>query len=89
MPRLANDPPVSEKQRRAMFAAAAGHSTLGIPKAVGKEFVGKDSKPTAGAGVILVTPEGEALFLKRSDRGDQPGTWGIPGGGIEPGETPE
>ena len=31
-------PPVSEKQRRAMFAAAEGHSTLGIPKSVGKEF---------------------------------------------------
>jgi len=31
-------PPVSEKQRRAMFAAASGHSTLGIPKKVGKEF---------------------------------------------------
>lgn len=35
-------PAVSEKQRRAMFAAASGHSTLGIPKSVGKEFVGKD-----------------------------------------------
>lgn len=33
-------PPVSEKQRRAMFAAAEGNSTLGIPKKVGEEFVG-------------------------------------------------
>ena len=32
-------PAVSESQRRAMFAAAAGKSTLGIPKSVGKEFV--------------------------------------------------
>jgi 8-oxo-dGTP pyrophosphatase MutT (NUDIX family) len=32
------DPPVSEQQRKAMFAAAAGHSTLGIPKKVGEEF---------------------------------------------------
>jgi uncharacterized protein len=31
-------PPVSEAQRRAMRAAAAGKSTLGIPKKVGKEF---------------------------------------------------
>ncbi len=38
------DPPVSEKQRRAMFAAAAGHSTLGIPRKVGQEFVGKDDE---------------------------------------------
>lgn len=37
-------PPKSEKQRRAMYAAAAGKSTLGIPQSVGKEFVG-DAKP--------------------------------------------
>jgi len=35
-------PPVSEKQRRAMHAAAAGHSTIGIPKKVGKEFSNAD-----------------------------------------------
>lgn len=35
-------PPVSEAQRRAMFAAKAGHSTLGIPKSVGKEFAEAD-----------------------------------------------
>ena len=29
----------SEAQRRAMYAAAAGKSTLGIPKKVGEEFV--------------------------------------------------
>lgn len=31
-------PPVSQKQRAAMRAAASGHSTLGIPKKVGQEF---------------------------------------------------
>lgn len=35
-------PPVSEAQRRAMYAAAAGKSTLGIPKKVGKEFTEAD-----------------------------------------------
>ena len=35
-------PPVSEAQRRAMHAAAAGNSTLGIPKSVGKEFSDAD-----------------------------------------------
>jgi hypothetical protein len=35
-------PPVSEKQRRAMRAAAAGKSTLGIPKTVGREFSDAD-----------------------------------------------
>jgi hypothetical protein len=29
----------SEAQQKAMYAAAAGKSTLGIPKKVGKEFV--------------------------------------------------
>jgi hypothetical protein len=32
-------PIVSEAQRKAMYAASEGRSTLGIPKAVGKEFV--------------------------------------------------
>jgi hypothetical protein len=32
-------PVVSEAQRRAMYAAAAGKSTLGIPESVGKDFV--------------------------------------------------
>jgi hypothetical protein len=31
-------PAVSKAQNAAMHAAAAGHSTLGIPKKVGKEF---------------------------------------------------
>ena len=31
-------PPKSEAQRRAMRAAEAGKSTLGIPRRVGKEF---------------------------------------------------
>lgn len=35
-------PPVSEKQRRAMQAAAHGKSTIGIPKKVGKEFSSAD-----------------------------------------------
>lgn len=32
----------SQAQRGAMYAAAAGKSTLGIPKKVGKEFVKSD-----------------------------------------------
>jgi hypothetical protein len=35
-------PPVSQAQRAAMHAAAAGKSTLGIPKKVGQEFVAVD-----------------------------------------------
>lgn len=32
-------PVVSKQQQKAMYAAAEGKSTLGIPKKVGKEFV--------------------------------------------------
>lgn len=35
-------PIVSQAQRGAMFAAAEGKSTLGIPKKVGEEFVKTD-----------------------------------------------
>lgn len=36
------DAPVSEAQRRAMGAAMGGHSNIGIPQSVGKEFIEKD-----------------------------------------------
>lgn len=39
----AMDRSVSEAQHRAMEAAAHGHSTLGIPKKVGEEYVAKDA----------------------------------------------
>jgi hypothetical protein len=35
-------PPVTEKQRRAMYAAEEGKSNIGIPKSVGKEFTEAD-----------------------------------------------
>ena len=37
-------PPVSQAQRRAMYAAAEGKSKLGIPKKVGKDFERDDHK---------------------------------------------
>lgn len=37
-------PPKSKAQHRAMRAAAAGKSTLGIPASVGKEYVKDVSK---------------------------------------------
>lgn len=42
-------PSVSDAQRRAMFAAASGHSTLGIPKKVGEEFVEADKRQDSPA----------------------------------------
>ena len=37
-------PSKTKKQARAMRAAAAGKSTIGIPKSVGKEFVKADKR---------------------------------------------
>jgi hypothetical protein len=41
---MGQDPAVSERQERAMQAAAHGESTLGIPQHVGKEFVESDQE---------------------------------------------
>jgi len=37
----------------------------------------------AVCGVVAVDPAGRVLMVRRSDDG----TWGLPGGGVEPGET--
>ena len=71
-----------------MYAAAEGHSTLGIPERVGKEFVSTDAELVAAAGIAFIA-NGKVLLLKRGDGGDYPGHWAFPGGHIEPGETPE
>ena len=41
------------------------------------------------AGILFITQAGETLFLKRGMNGDCPGTWGLPAGGIEAGESEE
>lgn len=84
-------PAVSEKQRRAMFAAAEGKSTIGIPQSVGEEFVGKDALggPQRAAGTIFAAPDGSVLLLCRSDQeANYGGHWSLPGGKGEDGETP-
>ena len=56
-------PAKSAKQLRAMYAAASGHSTLGIPKSVGQEFV--DATPKAKRSDLMseirshLTPKGK------------------------------
>lgn len=85
-------PSVSEKQRRAMEAAAHGRSTLGIPKSVGKEFVAADGEAPKGhaAGVVFVAPDGDVLMLRRArSEPNYGGHWALPGGKAEDGETPE
>ena len=71
-----------------MYAAAEGKSNLGIPKKVGKEFTANDES-IKGAGIALITPQGECLFLLRSPDSNHPNEWDLPGGKADDDETPE
>jgi|SRR5580700_9503983 8-oxo-dGTP pyrophosphatase MutT (NUDIX family) len=52
------------------------------------EHQGEDAQPKLAAGVILRTPDGKVLLLKRSDKeANYKGHWALPGGGAEPGEA--
>lgn len=84
----------SENQRKAMYSAASGHSTLGIPQSVAKKFIAHasdtDNQPRHAAGTIYVAPDGDILLLRRSkDEANFPNHWALPGGGMDEGETPE
>ena len=48
-----------------------------------------EGKTHKAAGILFVTKEGKALFLKRGPGGDQPGAWCFPGGTTEGDETAE
>ena len=74
-----------------MEAAEHGHSTLGIPKSVAKEFLGDDDAPKGhAAGIVFVAPDGDVLLLRRAaSEPNYGGHWGLPGGKAEPNETPE
>ncbi|WP_269145866.1 NUDIX domain-containing protein [Burkholderia pseudomultivorans] len=74
-----------------MEAAAHGHSTLGIPKSVGEEFVNADKARADAqtsadcAGILFRAPGPLFLLVQRSDTGE----WEQPGGHAEGDETPE
>jgi 8-oxo-dGTP pyrophosphatase MutT (NUDIX family) len=71
---------------------AAAHSPGGyggVPQAVGKEFVAADKERIKGAGICIVAPDGEALFLLRSAGANHPLEWDFPGGKADDDETPE
>lgn len=69
-------PPVSQAQRKAMFAAKAGKSTLGIPKKVGADFAAADP-----GGKL---PEYKKPKKKGYDRSShQPGNPGFPSAEVE------
>jgi 8-oxo-dGTP pyrophosphatase MutT (NUDIX family) len=39
--------------------------------------------------MLLRSPTGSVLLLRRDNSGDHPGEWSLPGGKIKSGETPE
>jgi len=41
------------------------------------------------AGILLHSPTGRILLLRRSALVSSPGTWNFPGGEVDPGETPK
>lgn len=48
-----------------------------------------DFAPIISVAACFIEHEGHILFLHRSENVSQPGTWAIPGGKVEKGETPE
>lgn len=82
-------PTTSVAQKHLMQCAAHTQGGCGgVSQSVGKEFVGDDAT-TSGAGIIFATNTGQVLFLKRSLKSDQPGTWCFPFGVTEGEEEPE
>jgi hypothetical protein len=62
-------PAVSDAQRKAMFAATKGKSTLGIPRSVGQEFTkGLGPKPAAYAAGGPVIQESRSRFMKEPNQ---------------------
>lgn len=41
------------------------------------------------AGILFHTDDGKVLLLRRSSASSEPGTWCVPGGGVEDGESAE
>ena len=49
----------------------------------------RDTGWSLGAAGLCLCDGHAVLLVQRSAHGDNPGTWALPGGALEPGETPE
>jgi len=67
-----------------IFKRRINASTKEMNRLFGARWTGQ------GAGIFFFcTTTERVLWVKRSDQGDHPNEWAWPGGGVEPGETPE
>ena len=60
-------PPVSQAQRKAMWAASEGKSTLGIPQKVGEEFA--DADPGGKLPAKVKKRKGGVMGILRKSKG--------------------
>jgi phage-related protein (TIGR01555 family) len=85
-------PPIPEDVEIAQIRADAtenNNTPTQIPAQTQTAPKTKDNKTVFAAGILFITDSGKVLFLKRSEKAVHGGEWGLPGGMIEDGETPE
>ncbi len=69
---------------------SAGETGLSLEDVTAALTAGDGFDLPHSAGVIVIRPNGDALWLKRRDDcEDEPGKWAWPGGKIDPGEKPQ
>ncbi len=85
----ADNPYDQRRYRQLAELLADAYETLsGIPAAeVDARFRRELGTPTAKVGATAVVPDGEGRILLQ--RREDDGRWGLPGGWLDPGETPE
>ena len=79
-------PPIPEDVEVAEIKASA---KAGEPVTDTLRRMARDQNASYAAGILFVTPEGQMLLLERSMAADNPGSWGLPGGHVEAGESTE
>lgn len=84
----AAQPPAGGEGEDRGVRQGAGQGPGGQPQPQRQQGLTQDAAVKA-AGILLLTPQGTALFIRRSSGGDHAGEWCLPGGGIEDGETAE
>lgn len=87
--RYADDPYDEHRYRRILAIVAECYGgTLDLPPAEARDRLAADLgyvTPNVGSEAAVFDDDGRILLVKRADDG----TWGLPGGFVDPGESPE